>query len=128
MKCIPDICPFWDTATLFTPVKVQQKERKLATNSQNMPKFHIFFCKKSTRLKKKSTPRPVVVVVTNISYDEMSAIMVTRYTLAKCSLYENYLLVSTWRKMLKRSRSYLVTRFPTSIENQHAFIFRAFFG
>ena len=88
MKCMPDICPFWDNTTLFSPVKVHQKERKLATNSQNcqsMPKFHIF-CAKTAPAWKKSTPRPVVVVVTKISYDEMSAIMVTRYTLAKCSL------------------------------------------
>ena len=69
----------------------------------------------------------MVLVVTNISYDEMSANMVTGDTLGKCSLYENYLLVSTWRNVLRRSRLYLVTRFPTSIELQHAFIFRAFF-
>ena len=55
MKCIPDICPFWDTATLFSPVKVQQKERKLATNSQNMPKFHIFLQKEHPLEEKKYT-------------------------------------------------------------------------
>ena len=52
---MPDIFPFWDTTTLFSPVKVHLKERKLATNSQNcqsMPKFHIFCAKQHLREKK----------------------------------------------------------------------------
>ena len=51
---IPDICQFWDTAAFLSPVKVHKKVRKFALCAKNLPE--------------KSTPPPVVAVVTNISH------------------------------------------------------------
>ena len=42
---MPDICQFWDTTTLCSPVKVHQKCIKL-------PKFRVLSAKKGTGLKK----------------------------------------------------------------------------
>ena len=42
---MPDICQFWDTTTLCSPVKVHQK-------CINLPKFRVLSAKKGTGLKK----------------------------------------------------------------------------
>ena len=44
---IPDICQFWDTTALFSPVKVHQKVRKFA--------IRVICAKQSTDLKKYTT-------------------------------------------------------------------------
>ena len=57
---IPDICHLMDTTTLSNPVKVQQK----------VPKKCVLCAKKGKighRLEK-STPTPIVAVVTNLRY------------------------------------------------------------
>ena len=48
----PDICQFWDTAALFSPVLVHQKYPKLAKIGQNIAFSAL---KKCTDLKKYTT-------------------------------------------------------------------------
>ena len=55
MASIPDVCQFWGTTTFFSWVKVHQKVRKFAKNSQNWPTFRVLCAKKGTSLKKFTT-------------------------------------------------------------------------
>ena len=66
---IPDICQFWDTTALWSPVKVHQKCVNLQQNSQNWLKEAkiLPFCAKRASAWKKYTSA-VVAVLTNISY------------------------------------------------------------
>ena len=69
IAAIPDICPFWYTATLFRPV--HQKVRKLATKQPNLVKMgqnFAFSMLKSTPARKKYATSGCVVG-TNITYD-----------------------------------------------------------
>ena len=49
---LPDICHFWDTVALVSPVKVHHKVCKFG---QNRPNVRILCAKKGTRLKKYTT-------------------------------------------------------------------------
>ena len=65
---IPHICRFLYTAVSFTYRKSTPKMREFAKKiGQNEPRFCVLHAKKYTS-SRKSTPPPVVAVVTNMSY------------------------------------------------------------